>query len=329
MKRRLFMLALLLVAAVVVLTWWRGGRSQTVERSRLVMGTLVNIRASGHDPLVLHELIEEAFAEMTRLEGVMSSHLSDSEISRLGEVAEMEVSEDTRRVLEKGLEVARRSQGAFDLNLGELLSLWDFTGGGQVPDPARIEAALRDLGPGALHLEGRTVRKRSVQLKPDLGAIAKGYAVEAAAGILRDERVLSAAVNAGGDMALLGHPPGRDWKIGIRHPRRSSELLATLNLEGGAVVTSGDYERYFEQDGVRYHHLLDPRTGYPARDCQSVTVTADDATLADALATAAFVLGPEQGERLLEDWPGVEGLLVAADGSVRVTSGLKGRITWP
>jgi len=328
--RRYLLLLLLVVGAVMVLTWGRAQQLQTVQRSRLIMGTLVEIRATGRDPLVLHQLMEASFAEMVRIEERMSPHLPGSEVARLGEVTEMEVSEDTRRVLELGLEVARRSHGAFDLNLGELLSLWNFTGAEpRIPEPGEIAAAIEGLGPDALSLEGRHVRKRMAYLKPDLGAIAKGYAVEAAARILRDERVQNASVNAGGDMALIGRPAGRAWKIGVRHPRRNGELLATLRLDGGAVVTSGDYERFFEVDGVRYHHLLDPRSGYPARGCQSVTVTAEEATLADALATAAFVLGPEQGLQLLEEWPGVEGLMVAADGEVRTTSGLEGRVTWP
>jgi thiamine biosynthesis lipoprotein len=129
-------------------------------------------------------------------------------------------------------------------------------------------------------------------------------------------------------MRLIGDHEGRRWRIGIQHPRRTDALLATLDLADCAVVTSGDYERYFERDGVRYHHLFDPRSGRPARLCQAVTVVAPQAALADALATATFVLGPEKGLELLRGYPGVEGLIVAADGSSVTTDGLGGRVQW-
>jgi thiamine biosynthesis lipoprotein len=140
--------------------------------------------------------------------------------------------------------------------------------------------------------------------------------------------VAAASVNAGGDIRLLGDRGGESWRIGIQHPRDPDGLLAVLPMQEGAVVTSGDYERYFEADGIRYHHLFDPRTGFPARLCQSATVVAPTAAWADALATAAFVLGPESGRRLLEELPEVEGVLIAADGARHVTRGLQGKIEW-
>ena len=132
--------------------------------------------------------------------------------------------------------------------------------------------------------------------------------------VLRRAGVKNASVNAGGDIRLIGDRRGRPWRIGIQHPRDAEKVLATLSLQDTSVVTSGDYERFFIKDGVRYHHLFDPRTGYPASRCMSATVVAPNAALADALATAAFVLGPEKGLSLLERYPGVEGLLVGADG---------------
>jgi len=323
---------LLLVAAGVLcsLLWWRQQQPETVTRSRLVMGTLVEISVTGSDSRQLHRTIEQAFDEMVRLEALFSPHIPDSEVAKLAQFAEMQVSPETADVIRIGLAVARRSEGAFDLTLGKLVSLWDVTSPTpRIPTPPEIEAALVGIGPEALALAGDRVRKSTPQLQLELGGVAKGYAVEEAAAIMRAAGVEFGSVNAGGDMALVGHPPKRLWRIGIRHPREPDQLLATLELRGGAVVTSGDYERFFEVGGERYHHLFDPRTGYPARGCRSVTVTAADAAYADALATAAFVLGPERGLALLERWDGVEGLLVAADGSVRVTTGLKDRVVWP
>jgi len=325
-------LTLLIISGCVLaaLLWWHGQRSQTVQRSRMIMGTLVEISVTGRNGLELHRLVEKAFAEMERLEQQLSSQITTSEVARLGEVSDLEVSKETREVVEIGLEVARRSHGAFDMTLGRLVKLWDITGPQpRVPAAEAIEATLAGVGPDALQVTGTRIAKNQPELQLELGGIAKGYAVEAAAEVLRSAEIDFGAVNAGGDMALVGRPPQRDWRIGIRHPRQSQELLATLVIPAGAVVTSGDYERYFEFEGNRYHHLFDPRTGYPARGCQSVTVWADDATHADALATAAFVLGSEQGLQLLEEWPGAEGLLVSAQGEVRFTSGLREHIEWP
>ena len=125
----------------------------------------------------------------------------------------------------------------------------------------------------------------------------------------------NAAVNAGGDMYLLGQRPERPWRIGIQHPREERGVLETVQVSNRAVVTSGDYERFFEKDGVRYHHIFDPQTGMPARECQSVTIVTDSVALGDALATAVFVLGPKAGLALLEQFPQAEGLVIAADGS--------------
>ena len=327
-QRRFLLFAAIALAAVYVV--WQQFPSHSVHRNRMIMGTLVEIQASGDDPLVLHQLVDSAFEAMQQVERLMSPHLPDSEVATLSGLSAMNLSAQTRDVIGAGLQVAERSQGAFDLTLGRLVKVWGLDGDSpRVPTAAEIDEALQGIGPKALRLEGGRLIKRDAALEVELGGIAKGYAVDMAARILADGGVTFASVNAGGDMRLVGRPGERDWRIGIQHPRRSGELLATLRVAEGAVVTSGDYERFFEEQGLRYHHLFDPRTGYPARGCQSVTVTAASAMLADALATAAFVLGPEFGLKLLEDWPGVEALVVAADGQVLQTAGLRERVVWP
>ena len=151
----------------------------------------------------------------------------------------------------------------------------------------------------------------------------EGYAVDRAIAVLKQHGVTSATVNAGGDMYLLGQHsnPQRSWRIGIQHPRQPETVLETVQVRDRAVVTSGDYERFFEQDDVRYHHIFDPQTGFPARGCQSVTIIADSVALGDALATAVFVLGPEAGLQLLTEYPRTEGLIVAADGTLHTSPG--------
>jgi len=328
-RRGFFLLLLLLGACLAGGCRPHGQEAATVQRSRLLMGTVVEITAIGPERARLDRAVDAAFAEMGRIETLMSSHRPDSDVARLSAAGETIVAAETATVIALGRDVAIRSGGAFDMGLGRLKALWDIEGEKpHLPSAAEIRTALAGTGPDDLRLEGRTVAKADPRLAVDLGGIAKGYAVDRAAAVLAARGVRHAAVNAGGDMRLLGDHEGRRWRIGIQHPRHSEALLATLDLADCAVVTSGDYERYFERDGVRYHHLFDPRSGRPARLCQAVTVVAPRAALADALATAAFVLGPEAGLELLRDYPEVEGLIVAADGSGVTTDGLAGQVQW-
>lgn len=317
---------ILLLIIVAGLVWLRAPNGeQQLVRTALVMGTLVEIKAFGEDEDRLEQAISAAFAEMRRLEALFTPHNPESEVSRLSAAAEpLRVSAETAELLQLGLRLARETGGAFDLALGRLKQAWGIeTDSPQVPSVAQLERALAGIGPEALRIDGRRVSKRNAQLRVELGGIAKGYAVDRALTVLRQAGISSAAVNAGGDIGLLGDRQGQPWRIAIQHPRKADSLLTVLPLADRAVVTSGDYERYFERNGVRYHHIFDPRTGHPARRCQSVTVVAADAASADALATAAFVLGPQQGLMLLERLPGVEGLLVGKEGDIYQTSGLQ------
>jgi len=317
-------LIIVLLAGVLALTWWRlHPADDEIRRSQLVMGTVVEIMAGGRSTGQLEDAVDAAFAEITRLDRLFSSYRPDSEVSRLSQSAGGgAVSAETAAVIALGLEVARRSGGAFDLTLGRLKSLWGIEQEHPaVPDRQTVTAALAGIGVNALSLDGRQLSKREAQLQIDLGGIAKGYAVDRAVAVLKEHGLASAAVNAGGDMYLLGQRPERPWRIGIQHPRQKDAVLETVEVRDRAVVTSGDYERFFEQDGQRYHHIFDPQSGFPARGCQSVTVIADSVALGDALATALFVLGPQEGLRLLDQYPGTEALIVAADGSLHASLG--------
>ena len=301
-----------------------------VHRSRILMGTVVEITAYGPDQAPLEQAVDKAFAAMAEVEKLMTPHRPDSDVARLSAAdAPLAVSAETAAVIAAGLRVSAASDGAFDMGLGRLKDLWDIEGEHpRIPSTAEIKAALEGTGPGDLRLEGLVVGKSDPRLAVDLGGIAKGYAVDRAIAVLQAAGVKHASVDAGGDIRLLGDRGDRLWRIGVQHPRREDAILATLDLADTAVVTSGDYERYFERNGVRYHHLFDPKTGQPARLCQSVTIVAPEAMLADALATAVFVLGPVRGLELLQRFPGCEGLIVAADGSTVTSPGLAGKVTW-
>ncbi len=318
-------IVVVLLALVALFALGRGGdERQEVRRSRILLGTVVEITALGSDPDRLESAVSDAFAEMGRIENLMSPHIAESDVARLSRADQpLEVSPETAEVLEFGREIARKSGGVFDLSLGRLKALWGIEGEApRVPQPEEIRAALAGIGPDALTLVGRRVVKGRPELAVDLGGIAKGYALDRAAAVLAAAGIVRASVNAGGDLRLLGDHGERPWRIGIQHPRDPLELLATLEVADRAVVTSGDYERYFERDGRRYHHLFDPRSGYPAAACQSVTVVADSAMLADALATAVFVLGPERGLVFLAGFPGTEALIVDRAGQLHQSPGM-------
>lgn len=317
-------LIIVLLAVLLALTWWRlQPEDAEIRRSRLIMGTVVEIMAEGLESSKLETAVDAAFAEIARLDKLLSAYHQDSDVSRLSQSDNgSQVTTETAEVLALGLDVAQRSGGAFDLTLGRLNSLWAISDGARrVPGQKAISAALRGIGPTSLSLDGRLVNKRMPHLQIDLGGIAKGYAVDRAIAVLKQHGITSAAVNAGGDMYLLGQRPQRPWRIGIQHPREKDAVLETVQVSDQAVVTSGDYERFFVQEGIRYHHIFDPQSGFPARDCQSVTIIADSVALGDALATAVFVLGPETGLQLLTQYPRAEGLIVAADGTLHASPG--------
>ena len=313
-----------LLVALLVLAWWRMHPEKgEVRRSRLIMGTVVEIVVEGEDSDLLNAALDEAFAEIERLDKLLSSYRQDSDVSLLSQSRTgRQVAPETAEVIALGLEVAHRSDGAFDLTLGQLKALWGMDGETpRVPEAQALSSALTSVGPKALVLDGRQVRKQAAHLQVDLGGVAKGFAVDRAVAILRQRGVTGAAVNAGGDMYLLGQRSTRPWRIGIQHPRQEETVLETGEVSDRAGVSSGDYERFFEEDGQRYHHIFDPRSGFPARGCQSVTVITDSVALGDALATAVFVLGPAAGLVLLERYPRSEGLIVAADGTRHASPG--------
>lgn len=305
-------------------------REQPLTRTRLLLGTVVEITVYDQHPQRYIKNVQAAFAEMARLQALTDSSRRDSDVARLSEsLGRVKVAPETLEILAEGEQVSQASGGAFDMTLGRLKALWGFgSAHPRQPSLEEISAALVGTGPGMLAVDKGEVVKRS-NARVDLGGIAKGFIIDRAVAVLEEAGVQCAAVNAGGDLRLIGRRAGA-WRIGIRHPRQADALLATLVLpEPMAVVTSGDYERFFEQKGKRYHHLFDPATGLPARGCQSVTVVSPRAGLADALATAVFVLGPKAGLALLEHYPRTWGLVVAADGTTLLSSGLRERVTWP
>ncbi len=306
------------VAALVMSVMWGCSGKYEVEReSRLALGTIVEITVAAGGGEQVRQAVEKAFAEFERIDGMLSTYREQSEISRLNRTGELAMGAEAFDLVRQALQISALSGGAFDITVGPLVDLWGFDEGGAVPREQDLGNALRLVGYEKVTLDpvSRTVRLALPGMKIDLGAIGKGHAVDRAAEILKEAGIENAIIDAGGDIRLLGHRPGKDfWRIGIRHPRDPGRLLVSLDLADRAVVTSGDYERFFIEGNTRYHHLLDPATGLPAGGCQSVTVIADGTTEADAYATAAFVMGAEAGIDFLRSLPGVEGIIVDGGG---------------
>jgi thiamine biosynthesis lipoprotein len=286
------------------------------EHTSLAMGTVAELKVVAWDSPAAESALVAAVAELARIEAITTVYSDSSDVSRLMRQAgsdAVSVDPDLDRILVGARLVAEQSNGAFDPTAGPVVRAWGFPEAPALPDSAAVadavalvdwEQCVRDdagwtLGPGMML---------------DLGGIAKGYAVDRVADRLA-EVAGGCLVGVGGDLAVRGSRPGRPgWIIGVQDPREPSRLMLRLRLGGAlAVATSGDYQRFFEAEGERWHHILDPRTGWPARGLRSVTVVAPSCELADAWATAAFVLGPEAGLAALEEHPDLEGVLVAED----------------
>jgi len=299
------------------------------ERTGSVMGTSLELRAIGEDAAALDAALEAAEAEIRRVEDLMTDW-RPSPLENLNAAAgqgPQVVPKELFDLVARGVELGRLTGGAFDLTYAAVGELWDFKQRPPiVPETEAVRAALERVGYDQLVLDPAAFTiDLPAGMRIGLGGIAKGYGVDRAMAVLLERGVEHGMVNAGGDLKALGNKLGEPWEIAIRHPRDRERVLALLPVSNVCVVTSGDYERFFEHEGRRYHHILDPRTGYPSTGCMSATVTAPDAALADALATSLCVLGVEQGLELVESLPRVEAILVGMDGDVHTSTGLAGR----
>ena len=238
---------------------------------------------------------------------------------------------DILALLQAANRLSLQSGGLFNPTIGKLIDLWGFHADEITvltpPDPTAIQELLA-LAPSAADvvLEDGQLVSRNPAVQYDLGAFAKGYAIDRGIELLQSLGIAHAIINAGGDLRAIGRHGDRPWRIGIRHPRQAGVLASVELSEDESIFTSGDYERFFEASGQRYHHIIDPRTGYPSTGAMSATVIAPSAEFADALATALCVMGPDAGLPLIESLPRVEAILVAMDGDVHATSGLHGDV---
>lgn len=316
--RKIFILSLLAVLLLSGCAQNHNEYSKTVFAMDTVMD--LKIYSENESPLSAAE------AEIRRLDALFDRGNENSEIYKINTDKSAVVSDETARVLSYALSVSERTHGAFDITVAPVTDLWGFYGGSfRVPSEDELSSALEGVGYEKIQLEKNRVsipRNSSI----DLGGIGKGCASDRVLEVLSENGVSSAIISLGGNVHTLGkRPDGEDWRVGIQDPMNASLLLGTVKIHDKAVVTSGGYRRCFEKDGQSYHHIIDPETGKSAEsDLSSVTIIAGSGILADALSTALFVMGLEEGSALWSESDDFEAVFSGSDGRIYITEGLRG-----
>jgi FAD:protein FMN transferase len=305
-----------------------------VERARLEMGSELRLTAWTSDEQLAISAFEEVFHEFDRLDALLTTWRDASDVQRVNQAAgdhPVPVAPEVREVLHLAREASELTEGKFDITFGALADFWKFDHDqdNSVPDQADILRRLPFIDYRKVEVDDSAgtayIARKGMRIH--LGGIGKGYAVDRAVAILHKRGLNDFMIQAGGDLYAGGLKGDRPWRLGIRDPRGPADkIFAAIDLSNGTFSTSGDYERAFVKDGRRYHHILDPSTGQPARGCRSVTLVTARAVFADALAKGVFILGAEKGLALIERLPDVEGVIVSDKNDVLVSSGLKDRV---
>lgn len=296
------------------------------DDNAFLMDTLVQMRAHGENAEIA---VEESMERIREIENLMSKTIETSDIYKLNSnpETEIEIDNESRKVLEKAVEYAELTDGDFDLTIGALVELWGIgTEEAAVPEDTEIENALANTGYEHLNLNNNSAEITKSGVKIDLGGIAKGYAAEEVKKVVQKHDVDHAFVNLGGNVLVIGDKvDGSPWKIGIQDPREGrGNVMAVVDAVDKTIVTSGNYERYFEEDGKLYHHILDPKTGYPAENnLLSVSIISKNSFDADALSTAVYVMGLERGMEFIENMEDVDVMFITEDLDIYLSSGLK------
>lgn len=296
------------------------------------MGTIIEVVLIGENQEKAERAALQAFHEFRRIEQLMSPKVETGDVFRINQSAGkewVEVSPETFHVVKKSIALSGLSGGGFDITVGPLIELWRRARErGSLPSEKDLKRSLESVNfRNVLMSQGGKIFLKKSGMSIDLGGIAKGYAVDKAFEVLRNLGYQNLIVNAGGDLRAGGLKWDQPWSIGIQDPRIPENIMAKLSLTEGAVATSGDYEKYFIYQGKRYHHLLNPRNGFPSGECQSVTILSKDGITSDALATAVFVLGPEKGYSLCQRVEGTDCVIVNREGKMVLSPGIKDRIS--
>jgi thiamine biosynthesis lipoprotein len=304
-----------------------------IHRTLGAMGTLFDIMLAVEEETdQTYEAIKAAFEEIKRVSDLMTTWEPESYLSKVNARAgagAVRVPEELVDLVEESKTISKQTLGKFDISFAAMAGLWDFSSEDpKLPSKSEIKRRLGlvDFRAVVTDRKKSTIRLRKKGMQIGLGAVAKGYGIDRAGDVLKERGFSDFMIFGGGDSAAFGTQGGRPWQVGVQDPRNSSRKFASIDLhEGGAVVTSGDYNRFFVSDGKRYHDIIDPSTGYPAVGAVSATVLAKTAMRADAFATGVFVLGPIEGMEVIENDPELEGIIVDENFAVRVSAGLRSR----
>lgn len=300
------------------------------EAEGFAMGTVISQKVYGANG---QTAIDETMKKIKDLEALLTINAPGGDINKLNENAgknNVELNPETVKIIKKAQQVSVLSNGAFDITIGPVVKSWGIgTPDEHIPPAEELQKLLPLVNYKDVYVDENSASLKKAGQMVDLGGIAKGYAGDVALDIYKKNGIQSAFINIGGNVVTLGNKPdGSQWRVGIRNPRPSGdqggEIVGTVSVTGKAVVTAGDDQRYFEKDGQRYHHILDPHTGYPAKsDLMSVTLITDSSFDADALDTAVFILGLEKGKELIRKYGGIEAVFITTDKKIYVTEGLK------
>jgi len=300
--------------------------AEWITRNEPIMGTRCAVELWSEDKTAGDAAITSVFDDMRRIDRLMSTWKEDTEISRVnreGGKHPVKISKELFDLLVTSVQYSELTHGAFDITYASVGYLYDFKKGIH-PDQQAIDKALPGINfrHMVLNPEQHTVYFQRPGMRIDLGGIAKGYSVDRGIEILQKQGITRAMVNAGGDTRIIGDRFGKPWIVGIRDPDHEGKTFLRMPLKDTAFSTSGDYERYFDENGRRFHHIIDPKTGDSARKCRSVTIISGNATRTDALTKSVFVMGPEEGIKFIDTLPDVDAVAVAPDGKVTYSKNL-------
>ncbi|WP_434291606.1 FAD:protein FMN transferase [Clostridium botulinum] len=329
MKIKYVTILLLCICLPLVFVGCNSKSEEPVSRETYLMGTIINIKAYGKNA---DKAVQASVDKISDIENKMSLNISTSEINKINKnagIAPVKVSKNTFDVVKASLIYSEKSKGSFDITVEPLVSLWGIgTDKARIPSKDEISNALKLINYKDVIInekESTVMLKRKGQAI-DLGAIAKGYTADELKKVLLNYNVSSAFLSLGGNVYVLGNKPDKTpWKIGVQNPLEPrGDYLGIVSVSDKSVVTSGNYERFFERNGKRYHHIFDTKTGYPAeKGLISVSIISDKSIDGDALSTSVYTLGLDEGKKLIESLKGVEAIFVTNDKKVYVTSGLK------
>jgi FAD:protein FMN transferase len=302
-------------------------RADWMERTEAIMGTRCYVELWADDPVKGNDAIDAVMAELRRIDNLMSHYKPESELSQINQYANerpVQVDKELFDLIKLSTHYSQITEGAFDITYASVGYLYDYRRHIH-PTEERIREKLPAVNWRNMLLdeEHHTVRFEHPGMRIDLGGIGKGYAVDRGIDILKARGITRALVTAGGDSRIIGDRMGRPWLVAIRHPDNPNKVVTRIPLSDSAVSTSGDYERYFDEGGVRYHHIIDPRTGHSASKVRSATILAPTATQTDGMSKTAFVLGPEKALEIINRMPEYDAVFVLPDGRVLYSNGLR------